>query len=83
MSTAALLVLASSGGIYLVAAACAALGLGLAVMSQRLPQRLGSGRYLRFAAAFVTINVAVLDGWSKFLSGRGDVTWQHDRLAGR
>jgi cellulose synthase/poly-beta-1,6-N-acetylglucosamine synthase-like glycosyltransferase len=28
---------------------------------------------------FVTINVAVLHGWWKFLSGHADAVWQHDR----
>jgi hypothetical protein len=40
--------------------------------------RLG-GRAFFMLGAFITINVAVLHGWWKFLSGQGDVTWRHDR----
>jgi hypothetical protein len=31
---------------------------------------------------FLTINVAVLQGWWNFLRGRRDAVWQHDRSGG-
>jgi hypothetical protein len=32
---------------------------------------------------FLTINLAVLHGWWKFISGHRDVMWQHDRSTGK
>jgi cellulose synthase/poly-beta-1,6-N-acetylglucosamine synthase-like glycosyltransferase len=34
---------------------------------------------IRIVNVFVVVNCAVLHGWGKFLSGRHDVVWQHDR----
>ncbi len=39
-------------------------------------------RFCSLIKIFVTINVAVLEGWRKFLRGRHDVMWQHDRSGG-
>jgi cellulose synthase/poly-beta-1,6-N-acetylglucosamine synthase-like glycosyltransferase len=36
-------------------------------------------RLFRFVPVFLSINLAMLEGWRKFLTGRADVTWQHDR----
>ncbi|HSL21157.1 MAG TPA: glycosyltransferase family 2 protein [Vicinamibacterales bacterium] len=36
---------------------------------------------LRMTHVFLTVNAAMLHGWWRFLSGQGDVTWQHDRSA--
>jgi cellulose synthase/poly-beta-1,6-N-acetylglucosamine synthase-like glycosyltransferase len=40
-------------------------------------------RPLRLVHVFVTMNVAMLHGWWKFLAGRSEVTWQHDRMLSR
>jgi hypothetical protein len=40
-------------------------------------------RALRILRAFATINLAVLDGWRKFITGQTDVVWQHERSAVR
>ena len=39
------------------------------------------GRAVRLAMVFVMMNLAILHGWCKFLSGRTDTVWQHDRSA--
>jgi cellulose synthase/poly-beta-1,6-N-acetylglucosamine synthase-like glycosyltransferase len=39
-------------------------------------------RLLSFLNVFLTINVAVLQGWWSFLRGRTDAVWQHDRSGG-
>jgi cellulose synthase/poly-beta-1,6-N-acetylglucosamine synthase-like glycosyltransferase len=40
------------------------------------------GRVLALVDLFLTINAAVAEGWWRFLRGRTDVVWQHDRAAG-
>ena len=40
-------------------------------------------RLTRLVSVFVTMNLAMLHGWGKFLSGRAEVTWQHDRALSR
>lgn len=40
-------------------------------------------RVARLMGAFVTINLAMLHGWWKFVIGKTDVTWQHDRVLSR
>jgi cellulose synthase/poly-beta-1,6-N-acetylglucosamine synthase-like glycosyltransferase len=85
LSAVSVALLARSGALYLIAAVGA-----LAMMA------LAAGWLSRPAAAlpwpplrrlfsllniFLTINVAVLLGWWKFLCGRHDVMWQHDRSA--
>jgi len=40
-------------------------------------------RLMRMLSAFVTINLAMLNGWWKFVTGQTDVTWQHDRVLSR
>jgi cellulose synthase/poly-beta-1,6-N-acetylglucosamine synthase-like glycosyltransferase len=37
------------------------------------------GRLLYLLNIFLTINLAILQGWWNFLCGRRDVMWQHDR----
>jgi hypothetical protein len=32
---------------------------------------------------FVTMNVAILHGWWKFLTGHAEISWQHDRALSR
>jgi cellulose synthase/poly-beta-1,6-N-acetylglucosamine synthase-like glycosyltransferase len=78
LSAVALILLAPSGGMYLAAGAGALLTVVAALASRGLSS---PGRLLQFVNAFLTINMAVLDGWRKFLTGHGDVTWQPDRSA--
>jgi cellulose synthase/poly-beta-1,6-N-acetylglucosamine synthase-like glycosyltransferase len=78
------LCLAPSGGFYLFAAFVVLLGVASGVVSAlKHPNAFVKGmamdRLLRAAGVFVTINVAMLHGWWKFLSGQNDVTWRHDR----
>jgi hypothetical protein len=81
MSGAALVILTPRGGIYAAAAPAVFIAVMLSVLSTRLARGTGRplSRLFRFVNVFLTINVAVLHGWWGFLSGRGDVTWQHDR----
>ena len=78
LSGAALLVLCTSSGLYRAGALTAALLTASAFVSRRsaAPPAL-----LRALDAFLTINMAILDGWRKFLVGETDVTWQPDRAA--
>lgn len=56
----------------LVAVLLAALG-ATTVGARRL------GRPARVLSALFTVNLAILNGWQRFLRGQRDVTWQHDR----
>jgi cellulose synthase/poly-beta-1,6-N-acetylglucosamine synthase-like glycosyltransferase len=38
---------------------------------------------VRLLNVFVMMNLAMLHGWSKFLSGHSETTWQHDRVLSR
>lgn len=78
VSAIALILLAPAGGLYLAVGAAALLGVVVSLASRKLSS---PGRLLQFINAFLTINMAVLDGWRKFLTGHGDVTWQPDRSA--
>lgn len=78
LSAIALMLLAPTHAFYLVLGACTLLAVLTVIVAPRLT---ASSRVLRFVRAFLTINLAVLDGWRKFLSGQGDVTWQPDRPA--
>jgi len=40
-------------------------------------------RPIRLLNVFVLMNLAMLHGWWKFLSGNAEVTWQHDRALSR
>ncbi len=40
-------------------------------------------RLMRMLSVFATMNLAMLHGWCKFLTGRTEVTWQHDRVLSR
>jgi cellulose synthase/poly-beta-1,6-N-acetylglucosamine synthase-like glycosyltransferase len=73
-STIALAWLAPRGGVYGAAAIAALLALALATLSRT--------RALQFVNVFLTMNLAMLDGWRRFLTGRADITWQHDRSVG-
>jgi cellulose synthase/poly-beta-1,6-N-acetylglucosamine synthase-like glycosyltransferase len=80
-SAVALVLLAPGSRFYTALAVAAALVAGPGLLAKARPavaSRLG-GRAFFMLGAFITINVAVLHGWWKFLSGQGDVTWRHDR----
>jgi cellulose synthase/poly-beta-1,6-N-acetylglucosamine synthase-like glycosyltransferase len=75
-SAAALVPLAAGGGVYLwLALALAGASLFAYVFHRN--------RLARLMSVFVTMNVAMLHGWGKFLRGRPEVTWQHDRESSR
>lgn len=83
LSTVALVALATRSPAFLVLTG-AALALAMTAMLPRLFPALGAGesrsaRLLHLLYAFLTINLAVIDGWWRFVTGRSDVTWQHDR----
>lgn len=80
-SGAALAGLAVTGGAYRLLALGAVLGAGLVAVGGLSPAGSLPSRIHGLIAAFLTINVAALDGWRKFLTGQGDVTWQHDRYS--
>jgi cellulose synthase/poly-beta-1,6-N-acetylglucosamine synthase-like glycosyltransferase len=75
--------LAASGGFPLPLAAAVLGGCAIAALATLAPASTGgggaAGKLLNACRVFVTINLAMLHGWWKFMSGRNDVTWQHDR----
>jgi cellulose synthase/poly-beta-1,6-N-acetylglucosamine synthase-like glycosyltransferase len=78
----ALTALAPQSDRYLGFALVAALTTGLLMAATKL-RLTGSARWhrpIRLAHVFVTMNVAMLHGWWKFLTGRTETTWQHDRV---
>jgi cellulose synthase/poly-beta-1,6-N-acetylglucosamine synthase-like glycosyltransferase len=86
-SAASLLLLAPRERFYLGFAVAAALG-GLLVAAVRAwPKLVSDGlpwsRPIRLLNVFVVTNLAMLHGWSKFLSGNAEITWQHDRALSR
>jgi cellulose synthase/poly-beta-1,6-N-acetylglucosamine synthase-like glycosyltransferase len=86
LSAASLTLLAGTGAFYLTAGvgalvtvAVAAGGRSRAATALRCaPLR----RLFSFVNVFLTINLAVLQGWWSFLRGRTDAVWQHDRSGG-
>jgi cellulose synthase/poly-beta-1,6-N-acetylglucosamine synthase-like glycosyltransferase len=83
VSAASLALLTATSPFWWIVAIAAGSGLGLTMLSRAIayaqPGYVRVPRLFRYADVFLTINVAVLHGWWKFLSGRSDVTWQHDR----
>jgi cellulose synthase/poly-beta-1,6-N-acetylglucosamine synthase-like glycosyltransferase len=85
-SAVALLALAAlEGGAYLV---MAALGGAVAVMLAHASRAsseswLHRNRLMRMLSVFAIMNLAMLHGWGKFVTGRTEVTWQHDRVLSR
>jgi len=77
----ALAVLASTHVVYGAIAAVAAGFIGLALVLNLLPHDSTPG-LMGFLLAFLTINVAMLNGWAKFMFGNSDTTWQHHRVGG-
>jgi hypothetical protein len=87
MSAAALLLLAPNGGAYLWLAVAASVTVLLLAAARTYPSLVSSrfpvSRALGLLSVFVTMNLAVLHGWWKFISGYAEVTWQHDRALSR
>jgi cellulose synthase/poly-beta-1,6-N-acetylglucosamine synthase-like glycosyltransferase len=87
LSAGSLAFLAPRGGAYLVAGIAALLSIAMAALSNVAPSiaspRFPTGRPVRFFGIFLTVNLAVLHGWWKFISGRRDIMWQHDRSTGK
>ena len=85
LSAVALWVLAFSDRVWLVLAVGASVAVAFAAFSDAAwlasRSRRVVGRLFRFLHVFLTINVAVLAGWWKFLSGHAETTWHHDRSA--
>lgn len=81
-SVAALLVLAVGDPAFRSLALVALVGLVLTALVAAWPAlaKTAWSRPLRLLAIFAAINVAMLHGWWKFLSGDQEVTWQHDRV---
>jgi cellulose synthase/poly-beta-1,6-N-acetylglucosamine synthase-like glycosyltransferase len=79
----ALVLLARTGAIALIAGISALAAVALAASSDSRPAVAfpwaPAGRLLYLVNIFLTINIAVLQGWWNFLRGRSDVVWQHDR----
>ena len=80
-AAAALLVLARTDSVYLVLASAAAGALALGAISTLVPGA-PVPRPVGVLVPFLAMNLAVLNGWSKFLLGAGDATWQHHRAGG-
>jgi cellulose synthase/poly-beta-1,6-N-acetylglucosamine synthase-like glycosyltransferase len=87
LSAGSLVFLAPRGGAYLVAGVAALLSIAIAVLSNVVSSiaspRFPTGWPVRSLGIFLTINLAVLYGWWKFISGRRDIMWQHDRSTGK
>jgi cellulose synthase/poly-beta-1,6-N-acetylglucosamine synthase-like glycosyltransferase len=85
MSALALAVLAAGDVRYRAVALVMALG-GALVLAASRRGLLSRQRFLKpllFAHVFLTMNLAMLHGWWKFVSGHAEVTWQHDRALSR
>jgi cellulose synthase/poly-beta-1,6-N-acetylglucosamine synthase-like glycosyltransferase len=84
LSLGALFPLAVVNRAYLVIAIGAAVAAGAVLAGRVMPRLLASdlqlARPLRLATVFVTMNVGMLHGWWKFLSGRTEVMWQPERM---
>jgi cellulose synthase/poly-beta-1,6-N-acetylglucosamine synthase-like glycosyltransferase len=81
----ALLLAVVSGGLYIPAAIGFLLGAALTAHAgatlESLAGRFGLARSVHFVHAFLRMNLALLDGWRKFVTGRREITWQPDRSA--
>jgi cellulose synthase/poly-beta-1,6-N-acetylglucosamine synthase-like glycosyltransferase len=87
ISAVALAFLALRQDMYLGIAGLTALGVLLTAAAKFVPA-LGTSRYpwgrpFRLLHMFCSVNVAILDGWRKFLSGSTEATWQHVRALNR
>ncbi len=76
LSAAALAMLATSGRLYLALTAALFVLVTAALAWDRAFK---PNRVLQIIKSFLMINLAMLDGWRKFLSGERDVMWQPDR----
>jgi cellulose synthase/poly-beta-1,6-N-acetylglucosamine synthase-like glycosyltransferase len=83
LSAVSLALLARTGAVYLLTAIAALAAAALAAGLHSRPASAFPGSSLRRPLSmlniFLTINLAVLQGWWNFLRGRSDTVWQHDR----
>ncbi len=84
-SALALAALAPQSDRYLGLALAAAFTTGLLLLAAnpRLTRSATWLRPIRLLHVFVTMNLAMLHGWWKFITRRSEVTWQHDRMLSR
>ena len=87
VAAAALVGLAVVGGmpyqLLAVGLAAAALLLIASAKSGNSGTWMHKNRLVRMVSVFATMNLAMLHGWCKFLTGKTEVTWQHDRVLSR
>ena len=76
VSALALVALGRSDNMYLALGAATVIVMVAALAWRTESKR---SRVLSGVNAFLTINLAILNGWRKFLTGQADVTWQPDR----
>jgi cellulose synthase/poly-beta-1,6-N-acetylglucosamine synthase-like glycosyltransferase len=84
LSVVAMVALASLDRRYLMLALLA--GLSAVLLMATAHPALGTASWLRpvrLMTVFITMNLAMLHGWWKFVAGRAEVTWQHDRVLSR
>ena len=83
----ALAVLSVYSEFYRLVAIAAIVVLAIVAISAARPAVDGArspwNRVVRLLHMFYSMNMAILGGWWKFLSGNTEVTWQHDRALGR
>ena len=81
LATGALVTIAlGTGGVYTVLGVLLVVAITVAALPKGGPAGfLEHVRIISLFNVFVTINVAVLNGWWRFLAGQGDTVWQHDR----
>jgi cellulose synthase/poly-beta-1,6-N-acetylglucosamine synthase-like glycosyltransferase len=78
LAAASLVMLAPAHPVYMAAAIILTIVVALAMLPVLLPG-MPSPRPFGVLRAFLTINAAILSGWSRFVRGESDTTWQHDR----
>jgi cellulose synthase/poly-beta-1,6-N-acetylglucosamine synthase-like glycosyltransferase len=86
LAAVSLALLARTGPVYLMGGIGALAAVALAAGAHSRPAAASPwsslSRLLASLNIFLTINIAVLQGWWSFLRGRRDVVWQHDRSGG-
>jgi cellulose synthase/poly-beta-1,6-N-acetylglucosamine synthase-like glycosyltransferase len=87
LSGVSLVMLAPQEPLYTLLAAVMLLTLAVVTVTQMWPRLVPSGlsgsRPVRMLNVFALMNLAMLHGWWKFLSGNPEITWQHDRALSR
>jgi cellulose synthase/poly-beta-1,6-N-acetylglucosamine synthase-like glycosyltransferase len=87
LSAISLAILSTREPMYSAVAAVAVLVLAVVFVAQKWPRLVPStlldSRPVRILNVFALMNLAMLHGWWKFLSGNPEITWQHDRALSR